>query len=86
MKKGWIFGLAVLLVACNDSNTPNVETDKTMGVKDSARGEGGVGDTSITTDSRRNAPGTYNYITDTGNKTETGGPKDAPHPTKPSNQ
>ncbi|WP_262708829.1 hypothetical protein [Flaviaesturariibacter flavus] len=34
MKKGWILGLSVLLAACNDSNSPNVETDNTIGVRD----------------------------------------------------
>jgi hypothetical protein len=84
MRKLFIPAFSVLLFACSDTTGPNVETDKTMGVKDSA--SGAPGDTSITTDSRRNAPGTYDYINDTGNKTQTGGPHDAPYPTKPSNQ
>jgi hypothetical protein len=83
MRKLFIVAFGTLLGACNDTTGPNVENDKTMDVKDSA--SNAPGDT-INTDSRRNAPGTYNYITDTGNKTEAGGPKDAPHPTKPSNQ
>jgi hypothetical protein len=84
MRKLFIVACSALLCACNDTTGPNVENDKTMGVKDSA--SGAPGDTSITTDSRRNAPGTYDYINDTGNKTQSGGPKDAPYPTKPSNQ
>jgi hypothetical protein len=83
MRKLFIPAFGALLFSCNDSTGPNVETDKTMGVKDSANTPG---DTSISTDSRRNAPGTYDYINDTGNKTEAGGPKDAPYPSKPANQ
>lgn len=63
-----------LVSACNgNSNTDNAKTDAPA-----------KGDTSITTDSRRNAPGTYNVTTDTGNKTRTGeGVQGDPEPTHP---
>ena len=63
-----------LLSACNgNSNTDNAKNDPPS-----------KADTSITTDSRRNAPGTYNVTTDTGNKTRTGeGVQGDPPPTHP---
>jgi|GEM_PF-5825156 len=62
------------LLACNDSNAPNAGTDN----------QAQKADTSIATDSRRNAPGTRDYTTDTGNKTQQGAKTGAPLPQHPS--
>ncbi|GAA4334130.1 hypothetical protein [Flaviaesturariibacter amylovorans] len=77
-----LLAASLSMTACN--NDGNSASDNAR--NDSAKTD--KLDTAITTDSRRNAPGSYDVTTDTGNKTDNRGPQtgEGPLPLKPKGQ